>query len=89
MLGLAFWIYGADTGGVAIGTAVVATVIGMKVAPKPASPSWVRMIYGSMVRRAADYAKQNDHMRAEAAVALVKMIETRFGRELTGSVAET
>jgi hypothetical protein len=84
VVGFAFWTYGVNTGGLALGAAVLAMVIGMKIAPNPTSPSWVRMIYGSMVRRAADYAKQNDKMRAEATLHLVKMIENKFGRELAG-----
>src|SRR5688572_14532429 len=74
-----FWMHGMEAGvaSVALGGATM-LAIGLTVIPKPESDFWTRRIYASLVRRAANYRKDGDTMRADAAELLVRRIQERL-----------
>jgi hypothetical protein len=83
VIGYGFWQFGVVTGALVVGELILTeSVLGTTVMPKPDSKHYVQMIYRSLVGRVADYAKVNDHMRSEAAAALVARIESRLADKL-------
>lgn len=79
----AFWGFGIRAGIVVIFEFVGITLITAAVTPKPNSGYWVKQVHRSLLRRVADYAKANDHMRSQAAQVLAERIEQRLADKLT------
>ena len=79
----AFWHFGVSVGLIVVLEAVFVIAMGIQLAPKAASPFWVKMVYRSLVRRVANYANDNDQLRSNAAFSLVKMIEARYADKLS------
>jgi|ERR1700674_1110409 len=78
----AFWNFGVSIGFIVVLESLVVIGIGIQLAPKATSPFWVKMIYRSLARRVADYARDNDQLRSDAALSLVKMIEAQYADKL-------
>jgi hypothetical protein len=52
------------------------------LAPSPTSPFYARLTFGFLARRAANYARNNDYMRADAAMAFASKIAELFADDL-------
>ena len=78
----AFWHEGLRDGSLAAFSLVFWIFVGGFIVPKPNSGHWVRMVFRSIVKRTADYAKAGDVMRAEPAGMLAKRIGELFGSAL-------
>lgn len=62
--------------------------ISTHLAPKSTAPYYARLTYTSLSRRAVNYAKHNDLIRATVAAELADEIAARFARELEASVTK-
>jgi hypothetical protein len=61
LFGYSFWSQGIGTGFTVLAEFVAVTLVaGVTIIPKSDSPYFVKAVYGSMVRRVADYAKEGD-----------------------------
>lgn len=76
-----FWMHGVEAGvmSVALGGAMMLAV-GLTVIPRLESDFWTRRILASLVRRLANYRRDGDTMRADAAELLVGRILERLIR---------
>jgi hypothetical protein len=85
VLGYAAYEFGWGTAGIAFGAFMfVSILVGAVVLPGPESPHFVRLIYGSMVRRYADFEKEGDRVRSAAMKELIARIESQHAAKLTG-----
>ena len=82
-IGFGFYTYGLWVGLSLIVELFLVAGICKALLPKLDSSYWVRLIYGSLARRTANYAKKNDHMRAEATLMLAKRLEVLFAEDLS------
>jgi hypothetical protein len=74
----AFYEFGTGAGFSSIGLTIVGVWVGTRFAPKSDSAFYVKMAYGSLVRRSADYEKANDQIRSAASRDLYERMEERF-----------
>ena len=83
LIGYGFYQYGWVKGGIALGVfLVVSTLYGALAVPKPDSPHYLKIIYSSMVRRYADYERDQDNLRADAIKMLINRIEGKYSDKL-------
>ncbi|MFC1679035.1 hypothetical protein ACFL2T_02365 [Elusimicrobiota bacterium] len=72
LIGAGFYFHGILIGGGgALGLFVGATIFKVAACPKPDSDHFRRLILSSMMRRYADYRRDNDESRASALAALL------------------
>lgn len=79
VLGYTVYEFGWGTAGIALAIfAFVSILVGAMLVPGPESPHFVRLIYGSMVRRYANFEREGDHLRSAAMKDLINGVESRY-----------
>ena len=81
-LGVMFGIWTAAKGFAIF--ASVSVFVGVLFVPKPESSHYLKIIYGSMLNRHADFVRDNDTVRAEAIQGLIDRIELSYGKQILG-----
>lgn len=79
IIGYQGWAFGFLAAGITVAVIIaVAAIAGRTLIPKPDAMSWNLRIYASLGARVADYRRDGDQMRADAAEDLMRRIETRL-----------
>jgi len=85
LLGYAAYGFGWGTAGIAFGVfMLVLILVGAVLLPGSDSRHFVRLIYGSMVRRYADFEKDGDRLRSAAMKDMIGRVESQYADKLVG-----